>query len=541
MISTKVELFGTEDTITRPITITVTNDIKALLGITKDVYTTYDIKDNIVKSKNKLGDIQGENTIHDDIINVEYIETSEEGNELSLIPNNSDFKPIYIDTDIRSSILPVYHSRKMSIKFRYSNKSKSKVFSILNKLRLYTSNDGMYKRHELEYHYVLPNFINKLLLHINDLKNLRDTDILDLDMYVNNTFDNRVDFLNTLDANLSKTDVSIREAQLEIQGYITDDLHTLTPEYDEGTTYWSIEFNYDFIYEKPVSLIVNYPILVYNTLISKEFRTFIKNNEPNPNAYRSHRSASMMDLVKRHDLFGIRNDTYYLTIPDFDREKLPDPPNFTARMFSVMVTVDVNDLNALFSIDDIPKIKFKDSVKNLILTTEYPYIGKLHNSMFYIELYKNNKKDYNNEITMDDNGVLTSKLPLDIKSTYRVMFSVVTDLDMVTPEAKIRIKNYIKEEIALLKEEEKQELPFSIERLRDTDRDTVTSGVEQYKRESVIESYLTLLNIDNSEITNTIINTPRVEDIVFKIKEPLWSMFKTKEVMLVLTGVLDKK
>lgn len=533
MILTRMPLFGIEDTITRPIVISVTNDIKELIGVSRDVYSTYDIKDKITKEKNKLGTVQTSNTIHDESITAEYSEDSVDGLELSLLLNNPDSYPIYEDKDIDSRFVPVYHNRNMTINFKYSNKSKSKVFSIINRLRLYTSNDGMYKRHELEYHYVLPLHILKLLGHINSLKNIRlpSAEQKDLDKYVNDTFDDRVDFANTLDANIGKTDVVIREAQLEVQGYISDNLHNIKPEKDEDTGTWTVSFDYIFRYEKPVVLFLNYPIVVYNSIIKKEFRTFQKDKMPNRNAIRNKGSKDIHALTDRDSLYAKRSSNEAINIPKEDSFKIKSTPSFITRVFSVMAMVDYGNPTALFNIVEIPKYTFKENIINFIIS-EREHLTKMHHSIFYFELYRNGKIDSDNKIVMDEEGNLTTELPMDILSTYRVIISLINDLSLIRQEHQNRIKAFISEEMQNVIDA-RRNLAF---------KDTIHVDNEEVyqEKETLVDSYFSLFNIDDRVITNMVNEIP-VEEMLFRISEPKYAGMMTKQVHHTLAGVIETK
>ena len=63
------------------------------------------------------------------------------------------------------------------INFTYRNKSKSAVMAMANKLKLGSSSDGYYRRHEIEYSYTLPYYVLELISHFNDLRNKRLEDI----------------------------------------------------------------------------------------------------------------------------------------------------------------------------------------------------------------------------------------------------------------------------------------------------------------------------------------------------------------------------
>lgn len=515
MLSFRADLHAIEETITRNILIIVMQDVKNLLGMSKHVDIFFDEKDQLPKKKNNLGNIEINNTYKEDFFNVETTESTEDGHELSLLVVRPDFKPIYEDTDIGSNITPIYLTRKLELKIRYFNKSKSKIYGLTNKLRMFTSNDGMYKLHNLEYHYTIPNYILKLLLHINNLKNIRieDGNKLSLEEYIDSTFDDRVDFSHTLDGDIGKSTLVIREAQVDIEGYITDDIHSITPEYDEEHNGYYIEFSYSFTYEKPVALLVKYPLVVYNTLIDKHFRTFIKPDRETNKAIRSRGRGELQELTKRDDIFNIRDNGYYLRLPEYDNTILPKPNSSVSRMFSVLTIMDDLDHTLLFNIKDIPKIGFKESFLNFILSTEYPYIGTGYESILYIELFKNDKLDYGNPVLMDKDGNLTSTKPLDYKYTYRVMFNIVNNLTRLSTDAKSRFKNYVKKQ---LESNTKRSYTF---------QDTINywNGVNYGKyantitEDNLITDYLSLLQIDGNIVSNAILGSKSYYDIPFSI------------------------
>lgn len=533
MILTRMPLFGIEDTVTRPIVITVTDDIKELIGVSRDVYTTYDIKDTITKEKNKLGNIQTTNTVHDESITAEYFEDSVDGMELSMLPNKPDTYPIYKDEDIGSQFLPVYHNRTMTINFKFSSKSKSKIFSIINRLRLYTSNDGMYKRHELEYHYVLPLHLLKLLAHINSLKNIRlpSNKQLDLDKYAESTFDDRADFANTLDGNSGKTDLVIREAQLEVQGYITGSLHNIKPERDDETSTWSVSFEYQFRYEKLVVLFLSYPIVIYNNIIAKEFRTFKKDKMPNRNAIRHKGSKDLHALTDRDSLYAKRSNNEVINIPKEDSFDIKSTPSFITRIFSILTMVDYGNPTELFNLAQIPKYSFKENIIDFIIS-EREYINQMHHSIFYFELYRDGKIDSSNKLLIDEEGNLTTEVPMDIMSTYRVVISIINDLSLVRQEHQNRIKLFIKQEVEA-SINAKRNLAF---------KDTVHIDSEEVyqDKETLIDSYFSLFTVEDRVITNMVKDMP-VEEMLFRFTEPKYAGMMTKQLHHTLAGVLETK
>lgn len=518
MLAFRADLQAIEETITRNIQISVVSDIKKLLGISHDVYTIYDEKDNTIKTKNSLGEVKGHNTFKEDIFNVDMEETTEEGHELTLVVYRPDFKPIYQDEDINAKITPIYLPRKLEFKIKYSNRSKSKLYSIANKLKLFTSTDGMYKLHDLEYHYVIPNFVLKLLMHFNNLKNLRydDGDKLALENYIDKYFDNRVDVIHTLDANFNKSNVTIREAQVEAEGYIQDDTHGVQVEFDETFNMYYIEFTYGLTYEKPVSLLVEYPIMVFNNVIDKQFRTFIGTNEKNnPRAKPVKGRGDMVELTSRYNVIDSFNSTYYIRLPYYDDEVIPKPTMYITRVFSVLLRVDENDPTYLLNIkDELPKVKIKDDFLKFIIKSEYPYVGNEYESFIYLELFKDSKKDYKNKVIMEDSGVVRSNEILDIKSTYRLVFNIVSNLNKIHPKGRERFKDFVKSQLDV------NENKSSISMKNHLDYWNTIPAEKFYPlfiRDNLITDYLTFFQYNTYDISNAVKNSKNFLDVPFRL------------------------
>lgn len=541
MISIKADLHGIEESVIRPVLVTTVNDVKKLLGISKDVYTKYDVRDNLQKRKTNTGLVIGDNTTYEDRIDIEYEEETEEGTELTLYPTRPDTKPIYIDQDVNSSIVPVYHSRTINVRFKYSNKSKSKVFAIANKLKLYNSSDSMYCLHDFEYHYMLPNFINKLLIEINNKKNYRLTEKLVLEQYIDETFDERLDYANTLDGDLDKSNLVIRERQLDIEGYITDDLQSLKPEYDDSESLWYLEFAYNFTFEKPVALIVKYPIMIYNSVIDKYFRSFINQKEKKDNRdLRTGRAQSMYTAIDREQDYdspvAIKPGHYYLVIPEYDTERLPKPSTRHARIMSVLTQVDDVDRTLLFNINDIPHVKFKETYVDFLLNSEAKYIANEFQSLFYIELWKNDKKDYQNKVILESDGTLRSTYELDYKYMYRVVFNIITDLSMLTIYGMDRLRAYYRQQL----EQPKTQMKTLKDYHKYWEHVNYMKFKNAVENDNLITDWLSLMNVHPNYLTDAIRNSSKYFDMAFRLMNK-GRVLRTVQISSVLTCMLEPK
>ena len=289
-----------------------------------------------------------------------------------------------------------------------------------------------------------------MLSHFNDLKNKRKRPDRQLSFsdYLARTFDTRLDLGGNLGKTIDNYTLYIREAQVNLEGYISDSVHDIKPEFDDNLNHWGITFRYRITFDKPVGLLLNYNMMVWNTPIAKEFRDFqhIENTSNRAIHPRSLRGVNLTTIG--HPIWHTRPRKDYLTIPVEDN-RLPNliTPRYLTRMFSVLTMVDSNDPTLLFNIDEIPNYKFKDSVRRLLLESEYKYIGIPGASIIFASLIEDNRESYTNRIILSQDGTLRTTHPMDYKKTYRVMFSLLSDMDYLHPDNSKRINRYINNEI----------------------------------------------------------------------------------------------
>jgi len=437
MYVTKLSLQAVEETVDRPIHNSVINDIKKLIVIDKDTKVFMDTHEpsvNIDRSKDKLGQVRSNNAPRDEYMVVEIEEDNADGFSLDLINNTPGTYPIYYDKEINSKIVTVLHKRTINMSIKYVNKSKSKVNAVLNRLRLMSSKDSMYQKHSLDYHYDLDNYVLGLLSNINDLKNDKLTTPLELEEYIQNTFDNRVDYINSLDGDVSKMSIGIREAQLEVVGYIINEINTLKKEFSESTNTYSLTINYRFNYEKPIALILQYPIMVFNRPIDARYR--VKQERKLPKlGLRTKDSQAYYDAFSEKIEKIVKSNDSYIHYPIEDEYEVPKLSDSYKRLFSVIAVVDIDNPNLLFYLDEIPGINIKDSIAEYI-KLDGANLSKQYGGLFYFELYNYTKKQYDNKVIIEgvtenidgvdvDRIKLTTEKPMSIKGEYRLIVSVL--------------------------------------------------------------------------------------------------------------------
>lgn len=445
MISVKLELYGLDESITRPLLIQFVNNMLIILGIDNKVYTVYDPKDNLIKKKTDTGNIIGNNTTLQEKVEIDYDETVEEGISLSLQKVANNYSPIYVDNDIGTKITPINSKRRLSVNFRYLCKSKSLANGLLNKLRNNILEENLDSLASFQYFYLIPNTGCLILKTFNDLKNNHNEFKLPLEDYLQEKFIEKIDFTNTLDGNIENSKLAIREKQLNIHIRTEDNPNEFKIEYDESTEFYTIEMNYSFVYTRPVSLVFEYPIMIYNQFLPNEFIKYTKRQEI---YYKNSSFARYMQCVYNA---GGHQDTYFngfldtyngshICLPAIDKNKIPDKSPYYKVFLSVLVQIKEGDTQ-LFNINNLPNIEFSEKYYDFLIS-EKDFIGEQFQSLFYIQLEENDRINYNNKIKLDENGNLTTTYPLKRTNLYRVIFNIMINPMFMPNFCKLRIKNY---------------------------------------------------------------------------------------------------
>jgi len=533
MLSVNTSLHGVDESVTRPLVIQLTNDIKHLVGLHKEVVTIYDTKE-IVRKKGKDGVLETTNTIHDECVVVKYQEDTTAGMEISHKPIQDNTEPFYHDEDIGATFAPIYHDRTMELDIEIYSKSKDSVLAMINRLKIANINDDLARLHTFKYYYTVPRWNLKLLKHLNDLKNLRHPvdGQIEIDSYINNTFDDRIELENTLDGDISKSEIAILENQTELEGYITTAIHDITPVREDDSVLWSISITYKIQYEKPILVHATYPFLVYNTLVNNDFRKFRDTTTKGTiNAIRHRSTKSLYRTMDKDSIYQPRKHNAILHIPSLDNHfTIKSTPRFLSRIFSIMVVVDIDKPRELFNINKIPRYPLKESVIDFIMAESvHGYSSKLYDSLILFELYKDGVK-INTGVVINTEGMMTALQDMDIKSTYRVVISIVNDLSYIRPTSQTRIKNYIKSEVAS-SIGAKRDLPYK-DRRHTPDKEVVVN------RELFIDNYFSLFSIPDRVITN-MYKTISPEEMLFRFREPKYMGMMTKETHHTIANLIN--
>ncbi len=449
MINFRLPIRGTNDSITRPVSIGVLNDIKEILYINKDIraklsneidsYITNEQWDPIKLSSNspRLEDIQfsANETVNQDTL----ITTS---------TNYNEYKAVLHDKEVNAFIRPIYVESEIEFNIKFRTKSKSNANNFINMLKLNLADNETMTLHNIEYMFYIPPEILELFLDIARLEDNINEEHIGYEDYLIKNSDGRMSLVGGLDGNVKNMNIVIKEKQLDVVGHFEDSISDLKGEYQDSTGTWEADITYKLAYNKPIALFISYPPLIYNQLLPRKYlilkdRTLGSNNLSKSKTYTNEENEPFNNGLRLDAMRDRKvNTTEFINIPNFDSFKPSNKQPYLIPVFSLLLSIDNEDKRSLFNLREIPEYKLHDSFMEFIEAREWKFICSRYDSIFYLTILENESVMDDGSIVMDSNLNVSATLDLDLKKTYRVMFHILTDLSVASPKSALRLNNY---------------------------------------------------------------------------------------------------
>jgi hypothetical protein len=358
--------------------------------------------------------------------------------------------PVFLDEKLKVQITPIYAASNVVINFRYRCTSKSEAIKWRDDVRIRVSQMRDVNLHSLTYHYLLPAEIIALLKTIYERREgylgYGDT----FEEYIANMSTSRLTLVGDLVANDAR--LAISETQTRVIGLFGFDGIPDKLEKDDPNGSWTINFSYKFSYEKPIGCHLKYPIIVHNQLLPKSY-TYYTNKSYDLSKVSKYNSISMQALngFESDTLMDTRvNQNALIHIPEFDDYQILSTPKGTGTIFIALAEVNITDSMSLFSLDELGDIVIDSDIMDFIKGSEYPYLCDVYQSIIHVHLYRNEYLTASGDIKCDINGNLSAKIPLDLRNQYRVRFSLVVDLTLLSRDALDRLRRWPKALIKII-------------------------------------------------------------------------------------------
>ena len=354
--------------------------------------------------------------------------------------------PLWLNDALEVEMRPIYASVELviSIRYRVNSRSEARRFYDFMMMKLRDRDDTTF--HDIKYGISLPLVYTEILKEIHRLQELQAGYGETFEEFFNKGV--KLGYTEETDQAGKNVLGVFADTQSRCLGFfdIPDTPDKAVKE--EGTDAYMVEFPYTLRYEKPMDVYFRYPIVIHNSVLSSRYRP--KTRMMLESDKLTERSVSMNAFTYFDGTRDFKSDVMSYpgrTIPDFDEFVPRSVPDFTKRVFTILVLLGEEDLTVpLMNLNDLEHesigMKLADAVKNAIVS-ESPWITNYRKSIFHLGFYKGRIMQAENLLEIDEDFNIRYTGSLDEFSKrkyYHLRLSMITDLSILDDDAKNRLK-----------------------------------------------------------------------------------------------------
>lgn len=444
MLRRRTTIENTDETVTKSIGHRLLSKFNGLFKL-EDISVDLVINEKDFKKKKfNVGDQQNSEQNQTTFVRANIVEKIEEGHVAVTRIRSNNTKTLLYDKYPNISVNVLYVPTTLELNVTYFSKSQTKLENLASIMRMIHIQDNKSALLNIFYRFYATPYLTDLLKNVYSNYNDLYPNSKTIEEYIKDTVNNEFTLLSNITG--TKANLGFQQHVRGVLGRFTSDILNMTLDYDKDSTYWSISFDFTLNYEKPLYMDITHDIAAYNKSLKNKFQVDTRYTLKNVRSFTANGEAL-------HDVNGLTIEEYlgyseksfytkYITIPEFDATPdLKDLPDML-RLMTVYVNIDGNEDKTLFNLEDLTEVNLKKEILEYIRDVEHEFVTTKYQSMFHIQLWAN--RDFINDgiIKLSSDLNVMATVPLNKDFTYRVSFSVITDLSLLPKTALDRINKY---------------------------------------------------------------------------------------------------
>jgi hypothetical protein len=436
MPTVSVDIESVEQTVTRPVVTGIVYDLVSAMGLPNNTRIIYPGSQDEEDLKVVAVD-NGNNRIYgkDLKILLEVNELIVDERVTSTRININENKPIFEDSAIGVKIAPIYSHTELEItlKMRFPNKTAAeKQRSDMRR------NASLFREsvmHEIEYNYLIPKVNLVILAEIHRCRE-RQVGYGDTfqDWLTEHFVDEVVPFANQIN---SQRSLSKKEIQTRVQGTWDFDIVPEKGDDSDNRASHILTFTYKVRYDKILSTMMKYPILVHNVAISPQMYDRSIPYELGMRLQMPSQATWALDTFTGNNyVTGFIDGA---PIPLFHDWLPTDRPTGVVGLLRVMIQVQPQDRFALFNLRELGDLEIKPELLDY-MQSEHEYLSYHGQSAVFISLYENGNIRDGDQIRVDEDLNITTTFSMDLRKTYNVWVTLLADLRLLSSAAFERLR-----------------------------------------------------------------------------------------------------
>lgn len=433
MPSVLVPINGLYESVLRPVVHKVVDDVKKWTGISKN--TPVRFYNETEKDSNPGSGVEGGKTnafSSGSKITITYSERYKEDAIINSAVRTMDEPYLFLDKPLNIMLKAVRSYNEVIITFEYRAKTRHEIEAWRNDLKVRLAEDRQPLLHEVDLHYEVPMFVQEALAHFHELRERQAGYGDTLGEWFDKSFTKRATVLTNPNGAISHRVIS--ERMIGLQGWFDFTEPEEADKRSENST-WSINFNYQFSYQKPVEMNFVYPVLIHNQkindgLLSKK-PIYRLEEQPRMDAWprtrANYESVSDMTIRPLDPLSGLRTPVWDEWVPT---HVAPG----TLTIASWLIRVVPEDPTFVMNLNDLGSRQFSKPYMDFMKDTRAKLTirGK---SVLHFGLFRGTAPLQDESLYVDEEMILRSRIPMEMRRDYHVRFSTLIDKSALTEDA----------------------------------------------------------------------------------------------------------
>lgn len=430
----------------RPVVIDIAGQVKTWTKIADDVPVFFKNKAGMLATAGSTLDDDNSRLMRTETqrrLQVTATEEYAEDQQITDISGRFGNIPVFSDTALDMWIAPGYTSSKVTIEFEFKTQSEEEAERWRNDVTARYIQGRYALDHKVTYSFNLPAPVWNLLAEIWTKREAIGGYGDSFDDYIAKCGTNRLTLISN-EANTSRQ-LTVAERQDRIQGFFGFTNDPERAEYDRDTGIHTVKFSYSFVYQRPTTIDMHYPIIVHQQLLKDKFIDFV-NKRQIPDDRAVHRSQylwGMQNFEKQEFMKVIKPQYAFMRIPSVD--DFPLNYAFPGTAIFLLVLLEQPEAQKFaFNLKELGDVVLDKDILDFIAAEEYQYIGVPGKSIFHFEVYRGKELMNYPAVTVSQNLDITLTGDIDVRKEYRVRLSVFTDMSYIDRAAIDRLAQYPK-------------------------------------------------------------------------------------------------
>lgn len=434
-----IDFQALDNSFLRPVVYDIIRQIKKVTRFpeTEKIFFLDNSSDRPLQPGSAIGVAEVDPTGHDPMLRIEVNEEYNSDYNLAQVNRIYTDPHVFLDEELDVRMIPIYaqSTLTLSVKARFGSESQARAWR--NGFRRATQNYRSTITHEPTYSFPIPREMLLLLTHIYKLRETNEPYGESMKEYLGPRFAKRVQTLVT-QAGTNPTLV-VTETQKPVIGFFDFSSQPEKAEKDGDRAVWEISFDYKVYMERPLSMMLKYPITVHNLSVSRKFLQLEERDPRTP-----HANVGYMTLLRKAltPMMNSYPDTRLvlrgLSIPYYDDWMPLHIELGSIQIARILITVDPTNPTDVINLHDLGEYTIDPLM--LAYIDQYPdSVVTSRNNFIKITLYEKAIPLSGNPLRVDGDLNLTTESAMGLRMPFHLVLSGLVDLPALTDVAVDRL------------------------------------------------------------------------------------------------------